>query len=62
MSIVMFIFPSRFSICTYRKITIISPGLILVQKGVLLDLFSEGLIIGKDFAFQNGLALTIKTA
>ena len=26
------------------------------------SLFSEGLIIGRNFAFQNGLDLTIKTA
>ena len=26
------------------------------------SLFSEGLIIGRNFAFQNGLGLTIKTA
>ena len=52
---------------TYRKTPIISPGLIFVQKAVLLDLFSgslfsEGLIIGRNFAFQNRLDLTIKTA
>ena len=28
----------------------------------MLGLFSEGLIIGGNFAFQNGLDLTIKTA
>ena len=38
----------------------ISPGLIFVQKAVLLSLFSEGPIIGGNFAFQNGLSLTIK--
>ena len=27
-----------------------------------MSLFSEGLIIGGNFAFQNGLDLTIKTA
>ena len=27
-----------------------------------MGLFSEGLIIGTNFAFQNGLHLTIKTA
>ena len=52
---------------TYRKIPIISPRLIFVQKAFLLglfsgELFSEGLIIGRNFAFQNGLGLTIKTA
>ena len=46
----------------YRKIPIISPGLIFVQKAFLLGLFSEGLIIGRNFAFRNGLGLTIKTA
>ena len=50
---------------THRKIPIISPGLIFVQKAFLLGLFSsfsEGLIIGRNFAFQNGLGLTTKTA
>ena len=46
----------------YRKIPIISPGLIFVQKAFLLGLFSEELIIGRNFAFRNGLGLTIKTA
>ena len=45
---------------TYRKIPIISPRLTFVQKAVLLGLFSEGLIIGRNFVFQNGLGLTIK--
>ena len=44
----------------YRKIPIISPGLIFVQKAFLVSLFSEGLITGWNFAFQNGLGLTIK--
>ena len=45
------------------KIPIIRPGLIFVQKAFLLgsfsgvSLFSEGLIIGRNFAFQNGLGL-----
>ena len=43
----------------YRKILIISPGLLFVQKAFLLGLFSEGLVIGRKFAFQNGLGLTI---
>ena len=53
---------------TYRKIPIISPRLIFVQKGFFCwayfrgSLFLEGLIIGRNFAFQNGLGLTIKTA
>ena len=46
----------------YRKIPIISPGLIFVQKAFLLGLFSDGLIIGRNFVLQNALALTIKTA
>ena len=45
-----------------RKIAIITPGLIFVQKAFLVRLFSEGLIIGRNFAFQNGLSLTITTA
>ena len=49
----------------YRKIPIISPGLIFVQKAFLLglflgELFLEGLNIRRNFAFQNGLGLTIK--
>ena len=52
---------------TYRKIRIISPGLIFVQTAFCWayfwgSLFSEGLIIERNFAFQNGLGLTIKTA
>ena len=46
----------------YCKIPIISPGLMFVQKAVLLSLFSEGLVIGSNFAFQNGFGLSIKTA
>ena len=51
----------------YGIIPIISPGLILVQKGFLGGLFSgslvlERLVIGRNFAFQDWLALTIKTA
>ena len=46
----------------YRKIPIVSPGLIFVQKAVFLGSFSDGLIIGRNFAFQNGLGLTIKAA
>ena len=43
------------------------PGLIFVQKAGLLGLFLGELIFGgayywKEFAFQNGLGLTIKTA
>ena len=47
---------------TYRKIPIITPGLTFVQKAVLLGLSLEGFIIGRNFAFQSGLGLTIKTA
>ena len=53
----------------YRKILIITPGLILFcSKGFFAglifggSLFLEGLIIGRNFTFQNGLGLTIKTA
>ena len=46
----------------YRKIPIVSPGLIFVQKAFLLGLFSEGFIVGTNFAFQNRLTSTIKTA
>ena len=57
---------ASFFAVSYRKIAIISPGLIFVQKafsvGLYLgSLFSEGLIIGGNFAFQNGLDLTMKT-
>ena len=52
---------------TYCKIQIISSGPIFVLKAFLVrlfpgSLFLEGLIIGGNFAFQNGLDLTIKTA
>ena len=50
----------------YCKIPIISPGLTFVQKACWAyfrgRLFSEGLIIGRNFAFQHGLGLTKKTA
>ena len=46
---------------SYRKIPMISHGVIFVQKAFLLGLFSE-LIIGRNFAFKNGLGLIIKTA
>ena len=51
----------------YRKIPLVSPGIIFVQKTFFWtyfrgSLFSEGLIIGGNFAFQNGLDLTMKTA
>ena len=64
----IFIFHSFFvlSLFTYCKILIISPGLIFVQKAFLLGLFSgslflERLIIGWNFAFQNGLGLSLKS-
>ena len=45
----------------YCKIMVVSPGLIFVQIAVLLGLFSgQGLVIGRNFAFQNGLSLTIE--
>ena len=40
----------------------VARGVTFVQKAGLFGLFSEGLIIGGNFAFQNGLDLTIKTA
>ena len=49
-------------VALYRKIPIISPGLIFVQKAFWLGLFSKGLVIGRNFAFQNGFVLSIKTA
>ena len=49
-----------------RKILIISPGLILIQKAFLVGLFSGELIfgeaIGGNFAFESRLGLTMKTA
>ena len=55
------------AVANYHKIPIISPGLIFVQKAFMVSLFSgelisEGHIVGGNFAFQNGLGLTIKTA
>ena len=49
----------------YRKILIIRPGLIFVQKPFLWaffrgSVFSEGLFIGGNFAFQNGFGFLIK--
>ena len=52
----------KLSLKKYRKIPMISPGLIFVQKAFLLGLFSEGLVIGRNFAFQNGFGLSIKTS
>ena len=55
-------------IVKYHKIPIISPqGLYLFKRLFCWayfqgSLFSEGLIIGGNFAFQNGLDLTTKTA
>ena len=53
----------------YHKFPIISPGLMFCSKGFFAglifgdrSLFSEELNIGRNFAFQNGLGLTIKTA
>ena len=50
--------------CKYRKIPIIGPGLIFVQKALLLGLFSAELFLffGRNFAHQNGFGLSIKTA
>ena len=51
----------------YRKILIISPGLIFVQKAVLLSLFSGELIFGrayywKEFCFSKWVRRDNKTA
>ena len=61
-----FCFPIFFFL-KYRKFPIISPELIFVQKAFWWAyfrgrLFSEGLNIGGNFAFQNGLDLTIKNS
>ena len=57
------------SVAIYRKIPIISPGLIFVQKafpvaGLIFGgaYFRRGLLSKGLFAFQNGLGLSIKTA
>ena len=49
-------------ILVYRKIPIISPWFIFVQTAFWLGLFSEGLFIGGNFAFQNssGLKISLK--
>ena len=39
----------------YRKIPEIRPGACIFQKLVLRGLYSEGLIYGGKFAFQNRL-------
>ena len=51
----------------YCKVPIISPGVIFVQKVFLPGLFSgggglfsEGLVVGRNFAFENGFGLSIK--
>ena len=50
----------------YHKIPIISPGLIFVQKAVLLGLFLGELIFGgafykKEYCFSKWVGLDIKT-
>ena len=40
-------------VINYRKILIISPGLIVFQKAFLLGLFSEGLIIWREFCMNS---------
>ena len=49
----------------YRKIRIISPGVIYVQRAFMVGLFSGELIFGgayywRNFPFQNGLDWKIK--
>ena len=41
----------------YRKIPKISPGPYIFQRTFLRGLYSEGLIIGGKFAFQNRLII-----
>ena len=58
-----FIRPCSAATTIYLKIPIISPGLTFVQTAYFRgSLFSERLVIGRNFAFQNCLGLTIKTA
>ena len=45
-----------------RLIPIIKPWAYICSKGFLVGLFLMGLIIGRNFPFQNGLGLTITTA
>ena len=53
---------------TYRKVLIVSPGVIFVQKASLLGLFLGELIFGgacypgRNCAFQNWLDSTTKKA
>ena len=49
-------------ITSYHKILTLSPELIFAQNAFLLGLFSKGLVIGWNFAFQNGFGFSIKTA
>ena len=44
-----------FNLTVYRKISIISPGLIFVQKDVLLGLFSGELIFGGAYLLLEGI-------
>ena len=48
----------------YRAIPIISPGLteLFCWAYFRWSLFLEGLVIGRNFSFQNGFGLSIKTA
>ena len=43
------------SVVVYRKIPKISPGAYIFQRPFLRGLFSEGLIYGGKFVFQNRL-------
>ena len=47
--------PTLFMSTTYHKIPKISPGADIFQRSFLRGLYSEGLIYGGKFAFQNRL-------
>ena len=48
-------FPKHSTLINYRKIPKISPGDYIFQRPFLRGLYSEGLIYGGKFAFQNRL-------
>ena len=43
------------ALCRYRNIPIVIPGLKIFSKGFFAGLIFGELIIGRNFAFQNGL-------
>ena len=48
-------FPNHSTLINYRKIPKISPGAYIFQRPFLRGLFSEGLVYGVKFVFQNRL-------